>query len=308
MPTAQPYQIKTISEFHQLRGLPSPEHPQISLIDVTPIRNVPDGAPPTWFMDFYMISMKRTFSGKIKMTYGQQQYDFDEGLMTFMAPGQILSITLGKGEEWIQSGWVLLIHPDFLWNTSLAAKIREYEFFDYSVHEALFLSEKEEATVNGLAQTIRQEYQSNIDRFSQDIIIGQMESLLTYADRFYHRQFITRKVANHAILHRLEALLTKYFNSGDLVSKGQPTVKYVSTELNISPNYLSGLLKVLSGKSTQQHIQDRVIELAKQKLSTTNLSVSEIAFELGFDYPQSFSKLFKVKTNLSPLAFRKAFN
>lgn len=308
MSAAQPFRIRTISEFHQLRDLPKPEHPQISLIDVSPIRGLPNDAPPSWYMDFYMISMKRTISTNVKIKYGQQQYDFNEGLMTFMAPGQIFGIEFGKDAEWIQSGWVLLVHPDFFYNTSLAAKIGQYEFFDYSVHEALFLSEKEEVILNGIARTIKQEYQSNIDRFSQDIIIGQLESLLTYADRFYHRQFITRKVAGHAILHRLEEVLTTYFNSGDLVKKGQPTVKYISAELNMSPNYLSGLLKVLSGKSTQQHIQDRVIDLAKQKLSTTDLSVSEIAFELGFDYPQSFSKLFKVKTNLSPLAFRKAFN
>ncbi len=308
MAANQPYRIKTISEFHRLRGLPKPEHPLISVIHIDLIESLPVNIPETWVPDFYFIALKRILSANVKMKYGQQLYDFDEGLMSFMAPGQVFGFELDKGGELKQSGWVMLVHPDFLWNTPLAKKIKQYEFFSYSVNEALFLSEKEETTISGIIQTIEQEYRSSIDKFSQDIIIAQLESLLTYAERFYHRQFITRKISNHTILDRLEELLAASFNSDDLARKGAPTVKQVSDALHVSPNYLSGLLKTLTGRSTQQHIQDRIIEKAKEKLSTTSLSVSEIAYELGFEYPQTFSKLFKTKTRLSPLEFRQSFS
>lgn len=206
------------------------------------------------------------------------------------------------------SGWILLIHPDFLWNTLLANGIKKYEYFDYAVNEALFLSDKEEANLNRIVQDIRQEYHSTIDHFSQDIIIAHLETLLRYSDRFYHRQFITRKKANHQILERVEQLLNAHFNSDNLSSRGLPTAQYLSDELHISVSYLSRLLKVLSGQSTQQHIHDKLIEKAKEKLSTTHLSISQIAYTLGFEHSQSFSKLFKSKTNQSPQEFRRSFN
>lgn len=190
---------------------------------------------------------------------------------------------------------MILIHPDFLWNTPLAKTIKQYAYFDYSVNEALYLSEKEEATIISIIQNVGQEYHSSIDKFSQNVMIAQLELLFTYAERFYQRQFITRKITNHRILNRLEDILMEYFNSDTLVTKGLLTVQYIGGALNVSPNYLSGLLKVLTGQSTQQHIHDRLIEKAKEKLSATDLSVSEIAYELGFEHPQSFSKLFKTK-------------
>jgi AraC family transcriptional regulator, transcriptional activator of pobA len=306
MVKGNPYRIKTISEFHQLRGLPKPEHPLISVVDYSSIRHSSKFNVTSWTLDFYSISLKRNAAAKIK--YGQQEYDFDEGVMFFMAPGQVFRVEINDRLTVDHSGWILLIHPDFLWNTSLAKAIKKYEYFDYSVNEALFLSEKEEVTINNIVQNIRQEYHSNIDKFTQDIIISQIETLLNYAERFYHRQFITRRKANHQILDGLEKLLTDYFRSEDLLKKGLPTVKYISENLNISPNYLRSLLKVLTGQNTQQHIHDKLIEKAKEKLSTTDLSVSEIAYTLGFEHPQSFSKLFKTKTNLSPLAFRQSFN
>jgi len=302
----KPYRIKTISEFHRLRGLPKPEHPLISLIDYGSIKHSSENNPTSWIFDFYSISLKRDFGAKIK--YGQQEYDFDEGVMFFISPGQVFRIEVEEDASLKKSGWILLIHPDFLWNTPLAKTIKQYEYFDYSVNEALFLSEKEEATITSIIQNIQQEYHANIDKFSQDIIIAQIELLLTYSERFYQRQFITRKITNHAILDRLEDLLTNYFNSDDLVEKGLPTVQYIAEALGVSPNYLSGLLKVLTGQSTQQRIHDKLIEKAKEKLSTTDLSVTEFAYELGFRHPQSFSKLFKAKTNLSPSEFRFSFN
>jgi len=203
---------------------------------------------------------------------------------------------------------MLLIHPDFLWNTPLAKTLKNYEFFGYSVNEALFLADKEETTITGIIQNIQQEYHSNIDQFSQNIIISQIETLLNYSERYYQRQFITRKRINHQILDRLERLLADYFNDEDLTTKGLPTVQYIAESLNVSPSYLSGVLNTLTGQSTQQHIHNKLIEKAKEKLSTTSLSVSEIAYELGFEHPQSFSKLFKTKTNFSPLEFRQSFN
>ncbi|MCG6188491.1 helix-turn-helix domain-containing protein [Maribellus maritimus] len=306
MTNEYPKRIRTITEFHQFRNLPKPEHPLVSVVDYRDIKHSSEENRVSWVLDFYSISLKRTSNAK--MRYGQQEYDFDEGIMFFMAPGQVFSVEVEKNTIQKHTGWILLVHPDFLWNTPLAQTIRLYEFFGYSVNEALFLSDKEESIVTGIMKNIQQEYHSNIDKFSQDIIIAQIETLLNYSERFYHRQFITRKITNHKTLSELEEILTEYFNSDDLVVKGLPTVHQIAEALNISPNYLSGLLKTLTGQSTQQHIHEKLIEKAKEKLSTTNLSVSEIAYELGFEHPQSFSKLFKTKTNVSPLEFRKSFN
>jgi len=306
MANKQLQRIKTITEYHRFRGLPKPEHPLISLIDYSTIKHSVENNPISWVFDFYSISLKRNLNAKMK--YGQQEYDFDEGTMFFISPGQVFSIEVDQRPGSKRSGWMLLVHPDFFWNTPLAKSIKQYDYFDYSVNEALFLSDKEETIIVNMLQNIKQEYHANIDAFSQDIIIAQLELLLNYADRFYHRQFITRKITNHTILDRLENVLTAYFNSDSLAKKGLPTVQYVAGALNVSPNYLSGLLKVLTGQSTQQHIHDKLIEKAKEKLSTTRLSVSEIAYELGFEHSQSFSKLFKSKINLSPLAFRQSFN
>jgi len=306
MNSKQVQRIKTISEYHRLMELPKPEHPLISVIDLETITYSPGNEPRSLVFDFYSVSLKRNYNAKIK--YGQQEYDFDEGIMFFISPGQVFGIEVNKNEKLKRSGWLLLVHPDFLWNTPLAKTIKQYEYFDYSVNEALFLSEKEETTIISMMQNIEQEYRSNIDKFSQDIIIAQLELLLNYADRFYHRQFITRKITNHKILNRLEDILTEYFSSPTLLKNGLPTVHFIADKLNVSPNYLSGLLKTLTGQSTQQHIHDKLIEKAKEKLSTTDLSVSEIAYELGFEHSQSFSKLFRTKTNLSPLEFRQSFN
>lgn len=283
-------------------GLPKPLHPLIGCVDLGKMSN--DSGIDSVIFDLYAISLKR---GCDKLYYGQQKYDFDEGLMGFLSPGQIL-----RGEDngvpVKLEGWMLFIHPDFLWGTSLANKIKKYDYFDYSVSEALFLSDKEEVIINDIVTNIRNEYHSNIDKFSQDIILSHIETLLNYAERFYQRQFITRKISNHQILERLESLLTDYFGSNDLATKGLPTVQYISDSLNISSTYLRSLLKTLTGLNTQQHIHEKLIEKAKEKLSTTELSVSEIAYDLGFEHPQSFNKLFKSKTNRSPLDFRQMYN
>lgn len=293
--------VKTITELHRMMEFPKPAHPLISIIDYSKTKDVPGASA---LFDFYSISVKR---GTDKMFYGQQSYDFDEGVMACIAPNQLLRAPeQPTGSE--RSGWILFLHPDFLWNTPLAKKIKQYEYFHYSANEALFLSEKEEVMINGIVENIRQEYNANMDKFSQDVIIAQLELLFTYAHRFYERQFITRKITNSKILNRLEEVLTDYFNNEDLLSEGLPTVQYMADSLNISTKYLSSLLKQLTGLTTQQHIHEKLIEKAKEKLSTTDLTVSEIAYTLGFEHSQSFSKMFKSKTNQSPLEFRQSFN
>lgn len=299
--------FKTISEFHKFRDLPKPQHPLISIINVGNVKHLRSDEPMNLVFDFYSIAIKRMHNVKVK--YGQQPFDFNEGIMSFMSPNQVFSIALDNKDEALkQSGWVIYIHPDFLWDTSLAKTIKRYDFWSYSLHEALFLSEKEEAIINDIIRNIEQEYHANIDKFSKQIIISQIETLLNYSERFYNRQFITREKSNHQLLERLEKLVADYFNSDDLINRGLPTVQYVAEQLNLSPKYLSSLLRVLTGQNAQQHIHEKLIEKAKEKLSTTNLSISEIAYELGFEHLQSFSKLFKIKTNLSPLEFRHSFN
>lgn len=308
MANTEPVRIKSISEFHRLRGLPKPEHPLISVLTMENFTRMPENLSMNIVYDFYFIAAKRM--KHVTYKYGQLRYDFeDDGILFFMSPNQVLKLEILEEElSEKPSGWILLIHPDFIWNTPLAKTIKQYEFFDYSVNEALFLSEKEEVTLNGIIQHIKQEYHSNIDKFSKQIIITHIENLLSYCERFYNRQFITREKANHQILEQLEELLTDYFNSDDLGSLGLPTVQFVAEKLNVSPSYLGSLLRLHTGQNTQQHIHNKLIEKAKEKLSTTNRSISEIAYELGFEHSQSFSKLFKTKTNLSPLEFRQSFN
>ena len=305
MGNTNPLRVKSITEFHRLWGLPQPEHPLISVVDYSTVNPLPADYPAGVIFECYSIAIKRDVG--YKMIYGQQTYDFDEGVMFFVAPNQVLRIEPEQNQVSKHSGWILFVHPDFLWNTPLAQTIKQYEYFNYSSNEALFLSEKEETIIDQIIRNIQQEYHSNIDKFSQSIIISQIEALLNYAERFYQRQFVTRKKNNHQVLARLEKLLDDYFNSEDIVTKGLPTVQYVASALNVSPGYLSGLLKALTGQPTQHHIHLKLIEKAKEKLSITDLSVSEIAYELGFEHSQSFSKLFKIKTSLSPLKFRQSF-
>lgn len=297
--------FNTISQFHKMSGLPKPEHPLVSLVDYGLVEYQTDEKEISWVQNFYTIGLKRNIQGKFR--YGQQQYDFDEGLLSFVSSGQVVHLTVEKPKV-KPTGFLLLIHPDFIWNTSLAKNIKQYDFFGYAVNEALFLSEKEEAVITDIFLSIQREYHSNIDKFSQNIIISQIELLLNYCERFYQRQFITRKKSSHQILEKLENKLEDYFNNDNLIEKGLPTAQNIASSLNVSPNYLGSLLKTLTGLTTQQHIHNKLIEKAKERLSTTNLSVSEIAYELGFEHPQSFSKLFKTKTNQSPLEFRASFN
>lgn len=306
MTNTQPRKFKTIAEYHRMLELPKPEHPLISVINLESIKYVPHQELINLVFDFYAIALKRTPNTKYK--YGQQEYDFDEGVMFFMSPGQVFGVEIDKDAASKRRGWSLLIHPDFLWNTSLAKTIKRYQYFNYSVNEALHLSEKEEAIINDIIENMEQEYRSNIDNFSQDVIVSQLELLLNYSNRFYNRQFITRKKVSSDLLVKLEDLLNEYFDRQNELQSGILTVKYIADKLNVSPNYLSDMLRTLTGQNAQQHIHNKLIEKAKEALSTTSLSVSEIAYRLGFEHPQSFNKLFKNKTSVSPLEFRNSFS
>jgi len=293
----------SLSEALQSFGLPKPLHPLISLID-NYIHPIPaNRAPHSHVLNIYKISYRTKLGGKLK--YGQGYYDFDEGGLMFAAPNQIVG---SNNTAKCSTGYTLLIHPDFFRNYPLAKKIKQYGFFSYSANEALHLSDKEKSTIISIFKIIEEELNSRIDDFSQDVIVSQIELLLNYSNRFYKRQFITRKAVSNDLLQKLEDILDEYFNDEKSLSQGIPTVQYLSEQVNISPSYLSDMLRSLTGQNAQQHIHHKLIEKAKEKLSVTSLSVSEIAYELGFEHPQSFSKLFKTKTKLSPLQFRRSFN
>lgn len=297
------HRFESLSGVHKVLGMPAPMHPLVSLINNAD--NSVDLAklPNPHVTSFYKIAYKQNFHGKFK--YGQHYYDFDEGGMFFVSPNQI---TAHDGLSADQSGYTLLFHPDFLLGYPLAKKIKEYGFFSYSVNESLHLSETEKETLISIFKIIETELQSRIDDFSQDVIIAQLELLLNYANRFYKRQFITRKAVNNTLLQKMDDILNAYYNSDKSMESGIPTVQYLSDELKVSPGYLSDMLRSLTGLNAQQHIHLKLIDKAKEVLSTTNLSISEVAYRMGFEHPQSFSKLFRLKTNLSPVEFRQSFN
>lgn len=299
-----PQHVNSVSQVHRILNIPSPKHPLISVIDLSTLDHSNRAVPGSFVNEFYSVFIKKDFDGK--MRYGQQFYDFDNGVMIFCGPGQLISVDdTGNNRP---KGWWLLFHPDFLQTYPLANHILQFGFLKYEMNEALHLSEDEEMTLTGIMANIQKEYMTSIDNFSQDVIVSHIELLLNYANRYYNRQFITRKLSNHDLLIRLENILESYFNDNLPQLEGLPTVAYVSTRLNVSPNYLSDMLRTTTGQTTQFYIHEKIIQRAKNILLTTSLTATEVAYHLGFDYPQSFSKLFKTKTKLSPIAFRKTFD
>lgn len=297
-----PLKISSISELHQILQVSKPLHPLISLVDNTTMSVNKEMLNRNFMLNFYKISYK--FSENGKMGYGQGYYDFNEGGMMFTAPNQILS----TDEEASYHGYTLFIHPDFIRNYPLSKNIKKYGFFSYDTNEALHLSDKEKKLIVGLLDNIQGELDNAIDEISQDVIISYIEVLLNYSNRFYKRQFITRKTVNSDLLSRLEFILEDYFNQQETLNKGLPTVEFLASKLNLSPHYLSDMLRNLTGQNAQQHIHEKLIEKAKEYLTTTNLSVAEIAYQLGFEHSQSFNKLFKKKMNITPLNFKLSFN
>ncbi len=300
-----PSNITSITALHRLLNLKGPSNPLISVFDFNQIQIAPETVLSAITTDFYVVALKKDCAGN-KCRYGQQYYDFAEGIMYFIAPGQVLQFDDILLTE--VKGFVLAVHPDFLYGYALATQVKSYGYFAYASNEALHLSEKEEKSIMDIIANIDREIEANIDAFTQDLLIANLELLLKYCDRFYNRQFLTRKKVSSDLLSKLEILLDDYFTHEKLATNGIPTVQLIADHLHLSPNYLSDMLRVQTGQTTQQHIQNRLIGKAKELLSTTQLSVSEIAYQLGFEHPQSFHRLFKNRTAVSPLAFRQSFN
>ncbi|MBT3029809.1 MAG: helix-turn-helix transcriptional regulator [Candidatus Thiodiazotropha sp. (ex Lucina pensylvanica)] len=295
--------IETISDIHAALGLDKPKHPLVTVIPIDDrIKNY-DYGNATYVLGFYQVSLKAGICGEI--TYGRNTYDFQEGTMVFTKPGQALSFKASEEDLASEEGWTLLFHPDLIRKSSLGNNIDHYSFFSYEIHEALHLSEDERVSITGLVRKIETEYQQSIDRHTQKLIVSNIELLLDYCTRFYDRQFYVRTNLNQDFVTRFENLLRDYFNSEQPLDLGVPSVKYCGERLNMSPSYLSDLLKKETGRTAQQHIQDTVIDKAKNLLLSTNEQVSQIAYGLGFDYPQHFSKLFKSRTGMSPAEYRR---
>ena len=295
--------FNSIPEMLHVFGLPQASHPLIVLLDYSKVQITAEMLGQPFIMDFYNITYNE--SAGCRMRYGQTVYDFVEGGMFFTSPGQPLT-----GIETADStaGFTLLIHPNFLRNYTLDTKIKSYGFFDYSVNESLHLSGKEKAIIRTISQNISDELETAIDDITQDVLISQIELMLNYSQRFYRRQFIIRKPLNNALLEKLDKILDTYFDDQTALKLGLPTVHFLAEQLNISPKYLGDMLRSLTGHNTQQHIHLKLIEKAKEILTVSELTVGEVAYQLGFEHPQSFSKLFKLKTKLSPLEFRASFN
>ncbi|WP_229221487.1 helix-turn-helix domain-containing protein [Dyadobacter endophyticus] len=295
--------IQSISELLRMLHLPKPMHPLVALVDYKDIRADTSHLGMGYVLNFYKISFKKHFAGQIR--YGQGYYDFEEGGLSFTAPNQVIA---AAEEEKDYSGYTLLFHPDFIRNYTIGKNIVKYGFFAYSVAEALYLSDKEKQVIFSVFDAIAIELDNNIDQFSQDVLVTQIELLLNYSSRFYNRQFITRKVVHNELIVEMESYLNGFFNSEKPLFGGPPTVQQVAAHLKVSPRYLSDMLRSLTGQTTQQHIHNKLIDRAKDILSTSNLTIAEIAYQLGFEYPQSFNKLFKNKTRVSPLEYRQSFN
>lgn len=300
-PETSPQRFSSLAEAHQALGLPKPQHPLISLLDAAAHPAQGAAAHRPHVLSFYKIALK---TGAGHLAYGQGRYDFTAGSLLLAAPNQVLG---GAQDTGCQGGVVLLVHPNFLLGYPLAKTIKQHGFFAYATHEALHLSDPEKATLLALFGSMAEELSNRLDDLSQAVLLAQLDLLLTYAQRFYQRQFLTRRPANRALLQRVDELLDAYFEAQQPLVQGLPTVHYLAAQVHLTPSYLSDMLRSLTGQNAQQHIHHRLIERAKERLAVSSLSVGEIAYELGFEHAQSFSQLFKAKTNTTPLAFRRSF-
>ena len=304
-----PIKFGSLAEGLKAFGFPPPQHPLITVVNgIDQPLSLAQAPREGHVLSFYKIAFRPDIGGLLR--YGQTHFDYNEGGLFFAAPNQIVAPEEEEAHQapCSRQEMAILMHPDFLLRYPLAAKIRRYQFFSYAVNEALHLSEKEKDIILRLFRNIEEELNGRIDELTQDVVIAQLELLFNYAQRFYKRQFITRREISNDLLQRFDETLNRYFDDAQPLYRGVPSVQTLAESLFLSPGYLSDLLRTMTGKNAQQHIHEKVIEKAKERLSTTRLSVSEIAFELGFEYPQSFSKLFKTKTSQSPLEFRARFN
>lgn len=297
------FRLESISQLNELFQQTAPKHPLISVVDFSKIEKHEKVEEIKLTCGFYSVMFKNHCANKLK--YGKEYYDFQEGTLMCIAPNQIITIENDANSENADIvGWGLFFHPDLIRGTSLGNKIKEYTFFSYEINEALHLSDKEKQTLWDCVDKLENELSENIDLHSQTLITSNIELLLNYCARYYDRQFITRKKVNTNLLTKFETLLNSYFNSNDQKYKKLPSVKYFAEHLFLSPNYLSDLLKKETGKTAQEYLHYYLIEEAKNNLLNTNDPINEIAFNLGFEYPQYFSKLFKSKTGMTPIAYR----
>lgn len=294
-------QIKSITHLHELMGFDKPKHPLISVIDVSKVVITEDMLHTKLSSSMYSIALKSANCG---MRYGRNNYDFEEGVLAFYAPNQVMEIT-GTQDFDQNDGWILHFHPDLIRNTPLGEGIDNYTFFDYDVHEALHLSDQEKVMLGELVKTIRTEYNERIDGHSQRVIVSALELLLNYCSRYYERQFHTRTNFNKDILSQVESALKEHYKKGQLEEYGAPSVQFLADKVNLSAHYLSDLLKKETGRSAKDHINEFLVEKAKNLLLASGDSVSEIAYSLGFNYPHYFSRMFKVKTGMTPQKYRE---
>jgi AraC-like DNA-binding protein len=293
--------LQSIADLHKLFNLGNSFHPLVTVLDFSKVtEQVEEHSKIT--TDFYSVMFKNYCKNKIK--YGRKAIDFQDGNLICIAPNQIIEIDNEVEERADKMGWGLFFHPDLIRSTSLNEKIKDYSFFHYEVSEALHLSEKEKNILFESVQKIQIELQENIDIHSQQIIVSTIELLLNYCSRFYGRQLITRSQTNKSVITQIEQLLNQYFSDNKLYEHGLPTVKYLAEKVHLSPSYLSDLLKKETGKNAQEHIHFYLIEEAKNLLLHSSKNINEIAYNLGFEYPQYFNKLFKKKTGKTPLEFR----
>lgn len=299
----KPQVFNSVSELHRALGLAAPQHPLISISNYADITADVSELSKAMVLNMYKISFKFNFTGRIK--YGQKHYDFDSGGLSFSSPMQVISAGDGESDY---TGRSLIIHSDFLRNYPLMRTIKDFGFFSYSVNEALHLSETEKSMIMKIFESIESELSSTIDNFSQDIIISQIEQLLNYSNRFYNRQFITRKTFHNDHLSKLDQIISDFLDNDNALIQSVPSISYLAEQIGVSQRYLSDMLQSLTGMNSQQYLQSKMIEKARILLSTTPLTVGEIAYKMGFEHPQSFSKFFKKQTELSPIAFRNSFN
>ncbi|AFC26672.1 helix-turn-helix domain-containing protein [Saprospira grandis] len=294
-------EIDSLSQLHKMAGLPAPQHPLISVVDVSEWEISEDLLAQKFCLQLYSIALK---DGGCGMNYGRNSYDFSEGVLLFTAAGQISSMqeSQKKGER---RGWMIFFHPDLIRNKQLGQKIDEYHFFSYEVHEALHLSAAEQTILNRCADLIQEELAGRIDDHTQDVIVDHLQLLLTYSQRYYQRQFNTRSAQNSDLLSRFEQLLKTYYQEGRFAEEGQPAVGYFAAELQLSANYLSDLIKKETGYGVKEKVQQFVVEKAKLLLLQSAFSISELAYQLGYNYPHYFSRMFKAKTGLTPKEYRK---
>lgn len=301
----QTIEIHKVSEMHQLGQLQKPNHPLISVIYNRDLKTVADAQGVRIINHLYTIIFKSS-NVCSSFAYGRNTYDHEEGTLVFTAPGQVMEFTddQTKNNQIDPNGWSLVFHPDLFRKSDLSNKMSKYSFFQYDSNEALHVSDQERVSIEDLLEKIVNEYSQSPDRHSQNLIVSNIESFLDYCLRFYDRQFFSRTILNNDTVSRFERFLIKYYKSDQAIDTGVPNVESCAKALHLSPNYLSDLLKKETGKTTLEHIHLFLINKAKNSLLNSSVSVSEIAYSLGFEYPQRFSNLFKSKTGMSPTEYR----